>query len=281
MIFSFKHSSAFFVLTAVLLNACGPGARNGYRIENGQVVLYTGFPATKSILTNADAKSFKALNHNYGKDKHSVFYLSNVIKDADAKTFTYLGGSYSKDKNSGYSREIVISNDGPHFGIVPNPDEKPDNVTANGIVYARDSRKVYRDVMPLPGADPRTFTFVPMFNGYYLTKDKRFVYFQDKPMPGIDGASFHKISDFHFADRSGAWALVTGKDVTWNQIADVDLKTFAGIGRNYAKDSKRVYFSDNRVNDADTDTFRETGYLQASDKNGNYSSGNLSPEKTN
>lgn len=262
-----------FIAVSLLLANCGPGARKGYRVESGEVVHYAGFPANRSVIKAADAESFTAINDDYGNDKNHAFYLGKPIPNADPATFTYLAGSYSKDSKNGYSRDQLISTDGPNFDIVPNPNETPTNVSAEGIAYARDSRRVYKDVITIDGADPATFAVVPMFNGNYLTHDRRRVYFQDRPIAGVDGATFRKVSDFNFHDKHGAWGLVLGRDSYWSPIAGVDLATFSGVGQYYAKDKKRVYFSNYPVKDADPITFKETDYLQARDKHGDYSSG--------
>ena len=264
---------SFLIRACLLMTACGPGSRNGYRTESGNVVLYKGFPASRSVIGAADPESFHAINDNYGRDKSKVFYLGYTIPSADPATFEYLGGSYSRDKTHGYSRDQLISNDGVNFGIVPNPDETDTQITAQGIAYAHDSKHVYKDVVIIEGADPASFKYMPMFNGYYLTLDRSRVYFNDQPMENVDGATFRKVSDFHFSSKTGAWGLVLGRDITWNPIANVDLASFAAVGKYYSKDKNHVYYSDYEVKNADPETFRETEYLQAKDKYRSYSSG--------
>jgi hypothetical protein len=278
MNFPFEKMSTFFGLAGIIaftsvLTSCFPGARDGYHIEDGKVVLYKGFPASRYVIEEADSDSFEDINDNYGKDKDRVFYLSHIIPNADPVTFRYLGGSYSKDKNHGYSRDQVISNDGQNFNVVPNPDETSNNVTAQGIAYARDSKHVFKDIMPIEGADPATFRFVPMFNGYYLTHDRHHVYFQDRPMEGVDGSTFRRISEFHFCTKTEAWGLVLGKDVTWHKIPNVDIESFTAAGRYYSKDKNHVYYSDYQAKNADPKTFNETEMHQGKDQYRSYSSG--------
>ncbi|QIP16938.1 hypothetical protein G8759_32030 [Spirosoma aureum] len=266
-------ASIAFTLIGLLVVSCGESSRRGYRIEKGEVVIYRGWPATRSIVDTADAESFMIINDEYGKDKNHAFYIGKIIPDADPATFEYLAGAYSRDKNNGYSRDKRISNDGAHFSFVPNPDETPVHISAEGIPYARDRYRVYKDTFILEGADPATFVFVPMFNGSYLTNDRRRVYFHDRPIEGVDGATFRKVSDFNFSDKHTAWGLVLGKDLYWSPIEAVDLATFSGVGKYYAKDKERVYFSNYAVKGADPGTFEETTYLQAKDKYRTYSSG--------
>ncbi|CAN5223671.1 hypothetical protein BH09BAC4_BH09BAC4_49260 [soil metagenome] len=258
---------AGLIAVSLFLKSCGAGFRKGYKIENGEVVRYSGFPATRNVIGEADARSFVALNDDFGKDKKHAFYLGNSILNADAATFEYLASAYSRDKNNGYSRDQLISTDGAHFNFVPNPNETPVNVSAEGIPFARDRYRVYKDTYIVEGADPATFTMVPMFNGNYLTHDRRRVYFQEQPMAGADGATFQKVSDFYFKDKQHAWCLILGRNIYWSQMDNVDVVTFVSLGKSYAKDKKRVYIETDTIAGADPATFNETDYLASRAKN--------------
>lgn len=260
---------------AFLFDNCSEGTRNGYQIEDGVVVLYTGFPAQRTIVDVANANSFTAINNLYGKDRQYVFYRGQTIPGADPISFSYLAGAYAKDKRKGYFQEKPISEDADHFAIVPNPDETATNVTAEGIAYAHDSYRVYKGTTVLDGVDPATFAFVPMFNGQYLTRDYRRVYANDEALVGVDGQSFQKISALNFKDSHGAWGLSLGRETSWQRIPDADVSTFVGIGKYYAYDRNRVYFGNDVIPDADPATFQETGYLTAKDKKQSYQSGNV------
>jgi hypothetical protein len=284
MIFILKKMFLLFALAgliavSIFLKGCGAGFRKGYKIENGEVVRYSGFPATRDIIAEADAKSFVALNDDFGKDKNHAFYLGNIVPKADAATFEYLASAYSRDKNNGYSRDQLISTDGPHFNFVPNPNETPVSVSAEGIPFARDRYRVYKDTYIVEGADPATFTMVPMFNGNYLTHDRRRVYFHEQPMEGADGATFQKVSDFHFKDKQHAWGLILGKDIYWSLIENVDAATFVSLGKSYAKDKKRVYIVTDTIAGADPATFNEKDYLAARAKNKLHSAGDSTTAK--
>ncbi|MVM39278.1 hypothetical protein GO730_19800 [Spirosoma sp. HMF3257] len=208
-------ASVAITLIGLLVLGCGPSSRRGYRIEKGEVVIYTGWPASRSIIGEADADSFTAINDEYGKDKTHVFYIGKIIPNADPATFEYLSGAYSRDKNNGYSRDKLISTDGPHVKVVPNINDTPTNVTAEGAPYVRDRYRVYKDTFIIEGADPASFVFVPMFNGNYLTHDNRRVYFQDRPIEGADGVHSEKCRTLISAINTvpGAWywvRIVTG-----------------------------------------------------------------------
>ncbi|GAB3708372.1 hypothetical protein GCM10027592_43430 [Spirosoma flavus] len=276
MLILFQKFVAYSPLAAIaaLLFGCSESARSGYRIEDGQIVLYTGFPANRSVVKDADVATFKAINKVYGKDKKQVFYRGQPIAQADPATFVYLAGDYSKDETNGYFQEQRISTDGAHFDIVPNPAETPSNVTAEGFAYARDSRYVYRSTKIISGTDPATFKVVLMFNGYYLTTDRRYVYFQDRPIEGANGQSFQKITDLTFTDGRRVWGLALGKDTYWNRMSNVDITSLKSAGNYYASDKNHVYLGNDQLTEADPATFVETGYLAGKDKNATYQSRN-------
>lgn len=269
-----KIAALGLAIFGLLLKSCVPdGLKSGYRIEDNQVVFYHGFPASRQVFGQADPKSFKSIEAEYGKDKTHVFYYGRIISQADPASFEHLAGGYSRDKNYGFTRDEIISHDGAHFDIVPNPNEKPGNVSAEGIVYARDRQKVFRDNVAVDGADPATFEFVPMFNGNYLARDRYHVYWQSQPLEGVEGQSFKALTEFHFKDKKQAWCLSLGRETGWAPLADVDLSTFVGLKRFYAKDKNQVYYEDRVVEGADVASFEETENHQAKDKNGTYQSG--------
>jgi hypothetical protein len=268
-------------LLSFFLKGCSlpDGMKSGYKIEKGEVVIYTGFPAQRMVIEVADADTFEALNKDCGKDGKHVFLLGKVIPNADPATFRLLGGSYSKDKNHGYTRDVIVSDDAANFTIVPNRNETASNVTAEGIVYARDSHFVYEGVLKIERADPTTFEFIPMFNGYYVCRDKKTVYWQHKPLEGTDGQSFVKITELYFKDKNHAWALILGREVTWSIVPNADAATFIGLKKAYSKDKKNVYYETRIVEGADPETFEETENNGGKDKNGNYQSGVPVPTK--
>ncbi len=275
----FSYNIALFSL---LIKSCSlpEGMSSGYRIQDGKVILYTGFPSQKREVGQADAHSFEAINSQYGKDKNHVFLLGNIIENADPTTFVYLANTFAKDRNHGYINGKIVSSDPAHFAIVPNANETPQNVSAEGIVYARDSQNVFTySGDTLPQTDPATFRFVPMFNGYYLAYDKNSVYFQHNPIKNADGRTFIKLSDLYFKDKKAVWILSLGKDVQWVTIPEADVATFEVFKKWYAKDKNYVYYEHNTVEGADPDTFQEMENGEGRDKNSTYQSGKILPQK--
>jgi hypothetical protein len=272
-----KMTALGIALLGLLFKNCTlpDGLKNGYYVQNDQVVYFHGFPATGTVLQQADPKTFETIFNDFGKDKNHVYYTDSIITGADPSSFQHLGNLYSKDRQHGFFAYNTISNDGSHFEIVPNCQDKPYSDDAASIIFARDRFKVYNGEFVLEGADPGTFVFVPMFNGYDLAHDKNYVYWKNAPLPGVDGASFKRVCELNFKDKNGAWYISLGKDVTWERMTPaIDLPTFVGIQRFYSQDKNGIYYGNTVVKDADRATFKESSdYQQAHDKNNKYSSG--------
>ena len=271
-----KITALGIALVSLLFKNCTvpDGWKNGYYVQNNQVVYFHGFPAQGKLLKDADPKTFKTIFNDFGKDKNHVYYTDSIITGADPATFQHLGELYSKDQHHGFFAYYTISDDGAHFEIVPNCQDKPYSDDAPPVVFTRDRFKVYNGEFVLEGADPETFVFVPMFNGYDLAHDKNYVYWENAPLPGVDGASFKRVCELNFKDKNGAWYINLGKDVTWERMTpQVDLPTFKGIKRFYSQDKNGIYYGNTFVKDADRATFKEWDNHQAHDKNTLYSLG--------
>ena len=250
---------AVFLSTLLSLVGCfGPGWRSGYKVEEGQVVHYAGFPARRNPVPEADAKSFRAINNEYGKDKAHVFLRGNILALADPATFQYMVSAYSKDKAHAWWDDKVVTDDAAHFTFIPNPENTPENPNYGGVSYAKDATKVYKHDMEVPGADPATFEYVPMFNGNYLARDKRYVFERGYmvPMKDVDGGTFHKISDVYFRDAHGVWCLALGKDTHFEKIPQADPATFVSIGKWHGKDKSHVFNETHLIEGADPATFK-------------------------
>lgn len=242
------------------LPACGPGARSGYHVENGVVVHYAGFPATRYEMPGADSKTFKAYDREYGRDKDHVYLRRDVIAGADPATFERLSPShYNRDKAHGYYTNKIISSDGANFRVIPWPRNKQ-GYASESSNYARDTTTVYHADKALTGVDLDTFEAVAMFNGNVVTRDKAHVYDSDEPIPGADGSSFVKLgSGLYFKDRERVWARVLAKDSAWREIPGADAATFEIVLEQYARDKNHVFYEDRIVDGADVATFKEQG----------------------
>src|SRR5262249_9599127 len=69
---------------------------NGYRVQDGKVILYHGL-SDKTPVPGADPKTFKGINEHYGKDKSHVFIRYQILENADPATFEILSSSYTRD----------------------------------------------------------------------------------------------------------------------------------------------------------------------------------------
>lgn len=263
-----------FACLILLLQSCikSDEGKSGYKIEDGQVVFYRGYPVKREVVKEADPHTFKSINGDYGKDKKQVFYYGKILPKADPASFVCLDRPFSRDKNYGFSSDKILSEDGSHFRIIPNPPSTAKNVER--LVYARDRHHVYTKGGVVTGADPKTFVLVPMFSGNYLGHDHKQVYWYNKPLAGADGSSFKRITEFHFKDKNAVWVFFMANSAYWRPIHGADVPSFEGLGRFYARDKNQVYYGDGMIIDgADPATFEELEHWDARDKNGTYHKG--------
>lgn len=244
-----------FSLISFLFSSCScEGLKSGYYVESDTLMYYSGFPAHAYIVKDADVSSFKSIDKYYGRDNNHVFYREYKVKNADPASFRLLEGFYSKDKNYGFAvgsnapdAVMIISNDSDHFEIIPNPEESPMNHTAEGIMYARDSRHVYHGIYIFELADPATFEYIPMRSGsgYNLARDKKHVYWRQKPLEEVDSKTFEKLSDDYFKDANAIWATKIDNrgSSSWTILTDADMSSFKVIDkeRGIARDKNHFY----------------------------------------
>lgn len=260
-----------FACLILLLQSCTKPneQKSGYKIEENQVVFYHGHPVQREAVTEADPHTFKSINSDYGKDTKQVFYFGEILPKADPVSFVCLEWPFSRDKHYGFSTDRILSEDGSHFEIISNPKD----LKAEGVIYARDSRRVYAKKGVVEGADPKTFVIVPMFSWNYLAHDNKQVYWLNKPLAGVDGGSFKRLTEYHFKDKNAVWEYLMANQSRWRPTPGADLHSFEGLGRFYARDKNRVYYKDVTVEGADPATFEELENRTARDKNGTYRMG--------
>ena len=80
-----RISALGLALLGLLFKSCSmpDGLKSGYKIEDQQVVFYHGFPAQRQLVAEADPRTFKSINREYGKDKTQVFYYGKILPKAD------------------------------------------------------------------------------------------------------------------------------------------------------------------------------------------------------
>jgi hypothetical protein len=146
------------------------------------------------VLPEADPASFELLEGNLTRDKSRVWYNYEIQDAVDAATVEPIeGGPVYKDKNSVfYQYDAIAGADPASFKHI-------------GSGYYADRKRVYWCTDPIPDADPANFE---VMGDSFIAKDSSRIYRSGVPLPGYDVASFelilHNEAGFQiFSDKSG------------------------------------------------------------------------------
>ena len=211
-----------------------------------------------TVIKRADAESFVALNYWYGKDKNSVYSMTQngtydsgrfPIKGADPATFAvvadpaYCRGECAfdaQDKNHRYVRGVIVETDTSASAAVLDAQNNPTR-------YAKDSAYAYFDNKIIPSANLSTFMIIgqsgSVFNGgRSYAKDKKYVYVDGVVLSGADPSTFEfiktktgELTNFS-RDKKYVYSSPLGEIVQ-----GADPKSFSVLNEFYAKDATTVY----------------------------------------
>lgn len=155
-------------------------------VSNGEFIVI--------VLPEADPAFFELLGGGLTRDKNRVWYNYEIQHEVDPATVERIdGGPVYKDKNSVfYQYDAIAGADPASFKHI-------------GSGYFADSRRVYWGPNPVPGADPVTFK---VLGNSFIAKDSSRVYRSGVHLPGCDVASFelilHSEAGFQiFSDKNG------------------------------------------------------------------------------
>lgn len=127
-------------------------------------------------IPSADPKTFKQLSEWYGKDHHSVYWMSNKIEGADPSTFRVFNNYYAVDRHRGYFTDAAMAgSEGKSFRYIK------DN-------WSRDAHDYYYGRTPLKVDDLDTFEIIDEFVPNRAV-DKYSYYYQYKKVPIKDRSS--------------------------------------------------------------------------------------------
>jgi len=253
----------------------GDGRRVFYRFQAGTFdypfFYYSSDKPYFSVLANADANSFIALNAYYGKDKHSVYHLARPIA-ADLASFYVIGGNYAADRNgiwfNGYfcseadassfeivggpeatgfakdERTVFSEKSGSRIGkyqgystlLKPLRNSAPDSFEIINDIWARDKNNVYCHHQIWSGIDAGSFEFLftdPSFSACSYAKCKNGLYDANgkRTIKGIDGASFVMLNRYWGKDKNGVFFFKTGRIYKSIDVASFEVLDANGLAR--------------------------------------------------
>jgi hypothetical protein len=128
--------------------------------------------------------------------------------------------------------------------------------------YTFDEQGVYYMHAIIPGADPKTFSFISAVYGAY-GKDAIHVYLQDKTIPGADPATFTPMTSDHGEYSKDAQHVYLGTTV----LAEADPHTFTVLLGGFAKDAQHVYYEAEIVPQTDPKFFSVIKYNDGAKNN--------------
>ncbi|HVZ75791.1 MAG TPA: DKNYY domain-containing protein [Candidatus Paceibacterota bacterium] len=121
-----------------------------------------------NAMPEADYATFQVSSlGNYGKDRHYVYWCNQIVNDADPATFTVINGEYAEDASHVYWEGYYLLPGADPKTFSIVPVPGSDNMQTG---YGKDATHVYNLYRPLQGADAATFTLVP------VPHDKNFIY---------------------------------------------------------------------------------------------------------
>lgn len=143
-------------------------------------------------------ETFVVIDHQYAKDKSSIFYEGEKLAEAESGTFELISSGYAKDIHHVYFRNLKVEKADPSTFSTFIENEN----SLGETVYAKDMNGIYVNDKHFAKADLKTFKIL---NEKY-TLDKNGVYFKMKKVKKADPASFivfpHFIGDADAEDKN-------------------------------------------------------------------------------
>ncbi|MBT4277421.1 DKNYY domain-containing protein [Candidatus Falkowbacteria bacterium] len=253
---------------------------DGWRIESNQVFYYETITncsismhcdseLKKTLLTDADANSFKILNDVYAKDNNNAYIRVDKVDNIDLATFIVLEGYYAKDKNKVYlAKPVLTGNMSANLtpGIIEAAD--PNTFKVLPFDYSKDKNNVYVFDQIVEGADVETFVSYsgvarkdPKINegeGRYNAEDKNYKYFHGNRVGVAKSNNTEFINDYFSKDNDYAYynlEKIEGSDSSFFEVIEGGKWVNVYDKGKYAKDNINYYFENKIVNEIDGNTF--------------------------
>ncbi len=213
----------------LLLNSIRGVSSNGYFSKEGAVY----FDGNK---IEVDSKTFQILNTKfklYARDQKHVFFRGRIIKMADPETFKAVeegnDNYYIDKKNVFYDGIILEGADSKEFKRLTTVDNK-------GTSFFKDQNFVYFNARKIAGLSGLT---AKSLLGGYLSDGNNIFYYTTK-ISSADVPTFHVRSDNedYASDKNSVYYLGVA-------IPLAQPNGFQILDRQYAKDAKNVFFTQN------------------------------------
>ena len=258
------------------------GSYDGYAKDKNHV-FWTGYDVRHPVvIADADPVTFRRINDSnyYAIDAGHVFHKQDVINGADPATIKVLSEStrwpqYIADDSHAFVNDVVI------------PGADPATFTMLNSWFSKDKNHVYFSTTTIEFADSATFVVFDI----KWAKDKSHVYESNGINSKYDSATFEFVKNPHpsewvsiefVKDKNGVYSYnASGYATTTNDgqpLAGVVPASFELVGGLYSKDGSSVFYKTQRIERADSATFKvlfdsQSAIDYAKDKNYVYKDG--------
>jgi hypothetical protein len=146
-------------------------------------------------LPEADPASFNLFTAGLVRDKNHVWYGDRLLSGVDPATVEMINPDFT----------VIKDKDSVHYRYDPIPGADPASFKHIGSGYYADRKRVYWGPNPVSGADPANFQ---VMGDSFIAKDSSKIYRSGVHLPGYDVASFelilHNEAGFQiFSDKNG------------------------------------------------------------------------------
>jgi hypothetical protein len=214
----------------------------------------------------ADPASFQPLGRHFARDARRGYYRDAEVADSDGASFEALSENAARDKQHVYWADTYRKGQEywsivhQRVSVMAGADPASYQVLRHG--YGRDLRHVFLEGRPLAVRDPASFEVLDRS----FTRDVQRAYHEGREIAGSDGASFEVI------DPAGSYTR--DRQHVFYRLPDVPRQAESGaaqpavqvlrganptsvqvLGRAYARDGQRVWWSGQPVAGVDAASF--------------------------
>ncbi len=220
-------------------------------------------------LPKIDTETFESIDHEYFKDKNGVYKILRpdptsykqpyLTTSLDPHTVKVLTPAIIKDKNGVYRRDNEVS--APILMTEADTDTfdifSPCSGTGNSVsYYYADKNRIYTENGTANYIDNATFQYFGYYNDHSknptslsYAKDKDQVYVGcGRVLKEADPVTFMDLKRGYSRDSERIWYL-------GNPINQGDITSFTILDGGYSKDKNNVYYNDNIMIGADPQSF--------------------------
>ena len=219
---------------------------------------------------NPDVENSNMSDNGFTQKNDTVWFYDVPLKDVDAISFEIIDDYFFKDKHQIYFYETYrVSEDyftSKRKRVVTLENVDPISFQSLGEGYAKDKSTAWYLNEAFQVADLGSLTIL----NHHFLKDIKTAYVNRTPVVGSDGKTFELISD-HYAKDAYKYYYCTPYDGKYEiKPITCHYTSFVIIDHQFAKDNTQVYYSGNKIKEADAPSFKMISFGYSKDKQNVY-----------